>query len=112
MFIDFTVRFIWFFVKVITSCLFVVILQLQVGEKSLEQILDQTLKESVLGVYFQNLTKTGAEMVGNNVKSWISGEEGRTIATPPSESPPQPVEYTDTSSSSSDISTQPSSAPQ
>lgn len=111
MFIDFTVRFIWFFVKVVASCLFVIILQLQVGEKSLEQILDQTLKESVLGVYFQNLTKTGAEMVGNNIKNWVSGEEERTIATPATESPPQPVEYTETLPSSSDVSIPPSPAP-
>ena len=79
-----------------------IILQLQVGEKSLEQILDQALKESVLGVYFQNLTKTSAEMAGNNIKNWVFGEEERAIATPPTEPPPQPIEYTDTSPSSSD----------
>ena len=104
MFIDFTVRFVWFFIKVLTSCLFVIILQLQVGEKSLEQILDQALKESVLGVYFQNLTKTSAEMAGNNIKNWVFGEEEeeRSIATSPTELPPQPIEDTDTSPSSSD----------
>ena len=116
MFIDFTVRFIWFFIKVTTACVFVVILQLRVGERSLEQILDQALKKSTIGVYFQNLTKTGAEMVGNNVKDWISNEDSsRSIATPPAEpvesvEPAEPVEHIDTSSVP-DSSIQPLSAP-
>ena len=90
--------------------MFVIILQLQVGERSLEEILDQALKESVVGVYFQNLTKTGAEMVGNNVKSWISGDDkSRSLATTPVDLPAKPVEYTDISSS--DSSQKPVSAP-
>ncbi len=90
--------------------MFVIILQLQVGEKSLEEILDQTLKESVVGVYFQNLTKTGAEMVENNVKGWISGDDNnRSLATPSVELPAKPVEYIDISSA--DSSQKPTSAP-
>ena len=90
--------------------MFVIILQLQVGERSLEEILDQALKESVIGVYFQNLTKTGSEMVGSNVKGWISGDnKGRSLATPSVELPAKPVEYTDTSFS--DSSQKPVSAP-
>ena len=74
MFIDFTVRFVWFCVKVILSCGFVMILQLQVGEQSLEQMLENALKKSSISQYFRNLTKTGAQVVGHNVKEWVYGD--------------------------------------
>ena len=57
---DFLVRFAFFWFKIVCSCVFVIFLQVQVGQKSLEEWIEQALKQSMISRY---LNKTSMEAV-------------------------------------------------
>ena len=64
---SFVVRFLFFLLKIIGACLFVMILQVQVGEKSIEQWLEKGLKESAISRYLTQTAMTSMEMLSQKV---------------------------------------------
>ena len=64
---SFVVRFLFFLLKIIGACLFVMILQVQVGEKSIEQWLEKGLKESSISRYLTQTAMTSMEMLSQKV---------------------------------------------
>ena len=75
MFIDFLVRFIWFWMKVSASCVFVLLLQLKINDQTLENMLESTLKNSSISRHFHRLTKDSAETAVQDIKKWVSEGE-------------------------------------
>ena len=64
---SFFIRFIFFLLKIIVACLFVMILQVQVGQKSIEQWLEKSLKESAVSRYLTQTAVTGMELLSQKV---------------------------------------------
>lgn len=64
---SFVVRFLFFLLKIIGACLFVMILQVQVGEKSIEQWLEKGLKESAISRYLTNTAMDSMEILSQKV---------------------------------------------
>ena len=64
---DVIVRFAVFWIKVALSCLFVLFLQVEIGQKSLEQWLEQALKHSSFGRYLQESVVQGSRVVNEKV---------------------------------------------
>ena len=64
---SFVVRFLFFMLKIIGACLFVMILQVQVGEKSIEQWLEKGLKESAVSRYLTQTAMTSMEMLSQKL---------------------------------------------
>jgi len=59
---DIIFRFFVFWFKIIFCCVFVLALQVRVGQKSLEQWIESGLKNSSLNKYLQKTTTEGAEV--------------------------------------------------
>ena len=59
---DFLIRFLFFWIKIVLSCFFVLVLQVQVGSKSLEQWIEEGLKSSAVSRYFQQSAQAGVEV--------------------------------------------------
>ena len=57
----FFIRFLFFLLKIIGACLFVIVLQVQVGEKSIEQWIEKGLKESSISRYLTQTAVTGMD---------------------------------------------------
>ena len=60
---QFFIRFILFWLKVLASCLFVMFLQVQIGQKTIEEWLEQGLRHSSFSRYLQETTIAGRDKV-------------------------------------------------
>ncbi len=60
---DFIIRFVFFWLKISLSCLFVIMLQVQVGQKSLEQWIEQELKQSAVSRYLKRSAWSGIRVM-------------------------------------------------
>ena len=60
---QFFLRFILFWLKILASCLFVMFLQVQIGQKTLEEWLEQGLRHSSFSRYLQETTIAGRDKV-------------------------------------------------
>ena len=61
--VQFIIRFILFWLKILASCLFVLFLQVQIGHKTLEEWLEQGLRHSAFSQYLQNTTIASRDKV-------------------------------------------------
>ena len=59
----FLVRFFIFWLKIALAALFVILLQVQVGQKSLEQWIEEGLKQSKVSQYLRGMAQTDREMI-------------------------------------------------
>ena len=60
----FLIRFLFFWLKILCSCVFVIILQVQVGpEKSLEQWIEYGLQNSAASRYLQRTATAGVRVL-------------------------------------------------
>ncbi|MYE07414.1 MAG: hypothetical protein F4X95_01500 [Oligoflexia bacterium] len=64
---DFFIRFLVFWLKIILSCVFVIVLQVQVGQKSLEQWIEQELKESTLSRSLKRNARVGIRVINKKI---------------------------------------------
>ncbi len=59
----FLIRFFIFWLKIALASLFVILLQVQVGEKSLEQWIEEELKQSKVSQYLKGMAQTDREVI-------------------------------------------------
>ena len=59
----FFIRFLLFWLKIIVACIFVIILQVEVGSKSLEKWIEQGLKQSVVSRYVQQTVVASMDLL-------------------------------------------------
>ena len=57
--IMFLFRFVFFCLKLLSCCLFVMILQIKVGDSKMESLLERQLKNSAITRYLEKTTLTG-----------------------------------------------------
>ena len=60
----FFIKLLIFWLKVFMACLFVMILQVEVGSQSLERWMEQALKRSVVSRYVQQTAVAGVDLLG------------------------------------------------
>ena len=60
---DFLIRFFVFWLKIVLSCVFVLVLQVRVGSKSLEQWIEDGLKNSAVSRYLKQSTLEGVDVM-------------------------------------------------
>ncbi len=63
MMVKFLIRFLLFWLKIVIACLFVMILQVEVGPQSLEKWIEQGLKQSLISRYVQQTAVTGMDLL-------------------------------------------------
>lgn len=59
----FFIRFLLFWLKIVLACIFVMVLQIEVGPKSLEKWIEQGLRESLISRYVQQTAVTGMDLL-------------------------------------------------
>ncbi|MDE0119617.1 MAG: hypothetical protein OXM55_06390 [Bdellovibrionales bacterium] len=64
---DFFIRFVFFCLKIILSCFFIIVLQVQVGQKSLEQWIEQELKESTFSRSLKRNARVGIRVINKKL---------------------------------------------
>ena len=64
---DFFIRLIFFCLKITFSCAFIIILQVQVGQKSLEQWIEQKLKESTFSRSLKRNARVGIRVINKKL---------------------------------------------
>ena len=63
----FLVRFMLFWLKIALSCVFIIALQVQVGPKSLEQWIEQGLKQSAFSRYLKRNARAGVRVMNQKL---------------------------------------------
>ena len=66
---DFFIRFLFFWLKIVLSCAFIIVLQVQIGQKSLEQWIEQELKESTFSRYLKRNARAGIKIIDRKIPS-------------------------------------------
>ena len=59
----FFIRFLLFWLKIVLACIFVMVLQIEVGSQSLEKWIEQGLKQSLISRYVQQTAVAGMDLL-------------------------------------------------
>ncbi len=59
----FLIRFLIFWFKIACACFFVILLQVQVGQKSVEEWIEQELKQSTISQYLKNMAQAEKRVI-------------------------------------------------
>lgn len=59
----FFIRFLLFWLKIVIACIFVMVLQIEIGPQSLEKWIEQGLKQSLISRYVQQTAVTGMDLL-------------------------------------------------